>query len=170
MHRLLLRLSQRSVSGITHISGRLEINSVAIPSASELVNLCRGVSTATGRLARITSTALVQQNCCCLLSLVCLAAAGALPIQGDTPIQQAIQACCSSLGRQPGTAEATLVSIHVLPNVYQYTRSSMTDHASQPSLLVLQADRLTDNWYVTAADVAALTQVSPQPITTTHII
>ncbi|KAL3135319.1 hypothetical protein ABBQ32_007514 [Trebouxia sp. C0010 RCD-2024] len=102
MHRLLLRLSQRSVSGITHISGRLEINSVAIPSASELVNLCRGVSTAT--------------------------AAGALPIQGDTPIQQAIQACCSSLGRQPGTAEATL------------------------------ADRLTDNWYVTAADVAALTQ------------
>ena len=27
---------------------------------------------------------------------------------------------------------------------------------------MLQADRLTDNWYVTAADVAALTQVSPR--------
>ena len=29
---------------------------------------------------------------------------------------------------------------------------------------MLQADRLTENWYVTAADVAALTQVSLEPI------
>ena len=31
-------------------------------------------------------------------------------IEGHTPIEQAIQACCGSLGRKPGPAEATLVS------------------------------------------------------------
>ena len=35
---------------------------------------------------------------------------------------------------------------------------------------MLQADRLTENWYVTAADVAALTQVSLQPIITVHFM
>lgn len=34
---------------------------------------------------------------------------------------------------------------------------------------MLQADRLAENWYVTAADVAALTQVSPAPNITVHL-
>ena len=48
----------------------------------------------------------------------------------------------------------------------------MTDRTYQCNMrYVLQADRLTDNWYVTAADVAALTQVSPKPkpIITAHL-
>lgn len=49
-------------------------------------------------------------------------------IHGQTSVKQAIQLCCSSFGRSVGPAEASL------------------------------AKRLSDNWYVTAGDVAALTE------------
>ena len=117
MHRLLLRLSQRIVcSGITHTSGRLELHPVATSCAATPTKLCRGASTVTGR-----ACADHKHHACAstlqLPTLLCLAAADTLRIQGETPIQQAIQACCSSLGRQPGPAEATLVSIGALLHV-----------------------------------------------------
>ena len=48
-----------------------------------------------------------------LVSPCAAAVAAVQPVQSDTPIQEAIQACCTSLGRKPGPAEADLVS----PNI-----------------------------------------------------
>lgn len=111
MHRVLLRLPGRAFYlKDVRTSLVLRPNAGATSAIAELTSLRRGVSTRSGMLPEITSVSCAQRQ---FNSQPCRATAAVdeLHIQGHTPIQQAIQACCSSLGRKPGPAEATLVSV-----------------------------------------------------------
>lgn len=92
-----------------------------------------------------------------------------LRLHGDMDIGQAITAMAQAAGRSPGSAEEQLVRVWCRLSSCANRQTLLLAfrtlivgvvYPSFPYLAHPQTERLRSNWYSTAADVAAMTQVS----------
>lgn len=86
----------------------------------------------------------------------------------QTSIDAAVEACCLSLGREIGPAEAALVPTSTAPCAGHLDSRAAYAFSDDPDLSFLaQIQELRTNWYVTAGDVAAMSKVENRQQTCT---